>query len=178
MSLLPPNASPLERAVEKAVEAVAIPMALGDIWNADTCPLAVLPWLAWSLSIDSWSPDWPEAVQRQRVKTAIAIQRSKGTAGSVRAIVEVFGGQIAMREWWQTTPKGTPGTFEVNLNLNDTSGAPASADQIASVIDQIARTKPVSAHFEFVQGLQATASLGIKAAARVANYRRMSFVGA
>jgi len=164
--------------MEKAVEAVDMPIVLGDIWNADTCPLSVLPWLAWSLSIDTWSPEWPEALQRQRVKTAIAIQRFKGTAGSVRAIVEVFGGQVAMREWFETTPKGTPGTFEINLNLNDTSGGPASGDQIAAVIDQITRTKRESAHFDFVQGLQANASLGIKAAARVANYRRMSFVGA
>jgi phage tail P2-like protein len=176
MSLLPPNSSPLDRALEKAMQVPAMPIVLGDIWNAQTCPISVLPWLAWSLSIDSWSPDWPEAVQRQRVATAISIQRRKGTAGSIRDIVAIFGGQIAIREWWQTTPKGTPHTFEVNLNLNDADGLPASAERVDSVIDQINRTKPARSHFEFVQGLTATARLGTKAAARVANYTRLSFV--
>lgn len=175
MSLLPSNASPLERALEAAGDPSGIPIPLRSIWDADTCPLALLPWLAWAMSIDSWSPEWSEAVQRQRVKSAMTLQRRKGTVQSIHDIVGVFGGQVAIREWWQSDPKGTPHTFDITLNVNAADGAPAGGDVISDVIDQVTRTKPLRSHFEFVQGLSASGSVGLIAAARVANYRRMTF---
>jgi phage tail P2-like protein len=38
------------------------------LWNPQTCPLAALPWLAWTLSIDKWDTDWTE--ERKRTATA------------------------------------------------------------------------------------------------------------
>ncbi|GGZ32046.1 phage tail protein I [Asticcacaulis endophyticus] len=172
-SVLPPNASALERAFEQ-VMSPGLPVPLRDLWDADTCPAVLLPWLAFGLSIDGWSADWPEAVKRQRIRTAIDIQRRKGSVKSVRDIVTVFGGQIALREWWQTEPKGDPHTFTINLSLNDGAGAPATAAYIDAVINEVRRTKPVRSHFEFIQGLNVSASVGIKAVARVAVYARLS----
>lgn len=169
---LAPNSVSLERAFE-AVLSDSLPVPIRDVWNPATCPAALLPWLAFGLSIDTWAADWPEAVKRERIRAAIDIQRRKGSVKSVRDIVSVFGGQLALREWWQTEPKGVPHTFEVALNLNGATGAPATADYIDAVIDEIRRTKPVRSHFEFIQGLSVSASIGIKAVARVAVYARL-----
>lgn len=172
VSVLPPNASPLERAIEQGFQERPLPVPLRDIWYADTCPAALLPWLAYALSIDTWSADWPESVKRERVRTAIDIQRRKGSVKSVRDVVAVFGGQLAMTEWWQTTPKGTPHTFDIILTLG--AGAGASGDYVETVIEEVRRTKPARSHFEFVQGLSVNAQLGLKAVARAAIYTRLS----
>lgn len=165
-SLLPPNASDFERALEAATARIAdIYFNLRKLWRPDTCPVDLLPWLAWALSLDSWSSDWPEAVKRERVRRALEIARQKGTAASVRAVVESFGGQVAIREWWQKTPAGDPHTFELVLTLGSAT-APASAAFVDAVIAEVARTKPVRSHFTFTQGFAAAGRVGVLAAAR------------
>ncbi|MCD9124037.1 phage tail protein I, partial [Cupriavidus sp. UGS-1] len=49
-SLLPPNATPLERNLATVgAEAIAgVPVPLRDLWNPATCPPALLPFLAWA----------------------------------------------------------------------------------------------------------------------------------
>lgn len=171
-SLLPPNASPLERKLEQAtlrLGTMAVP--LRELWNPDTCPANLLPWLAWTLSLDNWQPYWPDAVKRERIRQAVAIQRRKGTAHSVRAVVASFGGALTLREWWQTNPRGTPHTFEVVLTLG--AGVPNTADYQRDIIGEIERTKPVRAHFTFTLGLAATGGLGLQGAARPITYRRL-----
>ncbi|WP_374365927.1 phage tail protein I [Stutzerimonas sp.] len=171
-SLLPPNASPLERKLEQAtlrLGTMAVP--LRDLWNPDTCPARLLPWLAWTLSLDSWQPYWPEAVKRQRIRSAVEIQRRKGTAKSVRDVVRAFGSSLALREWWQLEPKGTPHTFEVVLTLG--AGVPNTAAYQQDVIAEIERTKPVRSHFTFTLGLAATGGLGLAGATRPVIYRRI-----
>jgi hypothetical protein len=60
-------------------------VAIRAVWSPDDCPLDLLPWLAWGLSLDNWSTDWPESIKRERVRKAIAIARRKGTAiGALR----------------------------------------------------------------------------------------------
>ena len=93
-SLLPPNASPLERALE-GCDAQVLNMPTGHTWTKDPqrCPVELLPWLAWELSLDTWDSGWSEHIKRQRIASANTIQRHKGTAGSVREVIESFGGQ-------------------------------------------------------------------------------------
>lgn len=174
-SLLPPNATALERRLEQVGSAVdTVPVPLRTLWNADTCPLALLPWLAWQLSIDSWKPYWPEAVKRERVRRALEIQRHKGTVESVRTVVESFGGAVELREWFQADPPGVPGTFELWLTLTGEGGTEATAAFVDDVIAEVSRTKPVSRHFTFTQGVTAAAGIGVAAYARPAVYRRLS----
>lgn len=171
-SLLPSNATKLERAVEQATARQSnLPVPLRELWNPDTCPEHLLPWLAWSLSLDSWQPYWPVAVKRERIRAAVEIQRRKGTAKSVRDVVAAFGSALSLREWWQKTPKGTPHTFEVVLTLG--AGVPNTAAYQQDVIAEIERTKPVRSHFTFTLGLAATGGLGLQGAARPIIYRRL-----
>lgn len=173
-SLLPPNATPIERALEAVtarLDSIAVP--LRDLWSAERCPIELLPWLAYALSIDSWNSGWTEPVKRAVVAQAIEIQRMKGTAASVRKVVQAFGGQIAIREAWQMDPPGRPHTFELVLTLNGSNGLPATARYVDEVIDEVSRTKPARSHFTFTQGLSAEGGIGLAGAARPALYRRL-----
>lgn len=173
-SLLPPNATPLERRLEQAMQdIVAVPTPIEDVWRPDVAPPGVLPYLAHGLSIDNWSPEWPLAVKRERTRRAIEIQRRKGTVASVRAVVAALGGAIAIREWWQTVPAGAPYTFDMLLSVRDVAGGTPSAAYIDSIIGEIRRTKPVRSHFTFTLALDARGRVGLKAVARPAVYARL-----
>lgn len=174
-SLLPPNASRAERALESATARIgAVPVLITDQWDPDKIALSLLPWLAWALSIDAWRSSWPEHVKRARVRNAIEIQRAKGTANSVRQVVAAFGGNVQLREWWQQSPPGLPHTFEMVLNLSGEGGETASAQFVDDVIAEVERTKPVRSHFTFTQGVQSVGGIGICARSRVASYRRLT----
>lgn len=174
--LLPPNSTSQERAFEDATARIGdVPTPIRDLWDPDTCPIELLPWLAWALSIDAWRPYWPEPVKRARVRAALDIQRKKGTSESVHTVVEAFGGHLELREWWQMDPPGVPHTFEMVLTLAGEGGAEATAQFVDDVISEVSRTKPVRSHFNFTQGLQATGAIGMIAAANAAVYRRLQF---
>lgn len=173
-SVLPPGTTPLEKALEQVAAALLdIQVAIRSVWSPGDCPIELLPWLAWGLSLDNWSSDWPVAIKRERVRKAIAIARRKGTAESVRTIIASFGGSVAIREWWQTEPKGEPHTFSLVLNL-DQDGAPASAAFVDQVIAEVSRAKPVRSTFTFTQGITARADVGLIAAVRPTIYARLS----
>ncbi len=173
-SLLPPNATPQERALEAATAGISnVPIPAPAIIDPDTCPEALLPWLAWALSLDDWDATWPLRIKRAQTKAAISIQRHKGTANSVRKVVEAFGGALQLREWWEQSPQGTPHTFDMVLTVQGENGESASAAYVETVINAVMRTKPVRSHFSFTQGLTASGGIGIVAGARVAVYRRL-----
>jgi len=153
-SLLPPNATTLERALAQLMaEMLDIPTPIGTLWKSY----------------------WPESVKRARVRQAIDIARRKGTAQAVRDVVTAFGGLVTVREWWQTEPKGPPGTFELVLTLSGHDGTEASAQYVDDVIAEIRRTKPARAHFTFTQGFQAIGACGVIAVARPLAYARLQF---
>lgn len=173
-SLVPPNSPRLEQALDAATARILdITTNLRRFWSADDCPEALLPWLAWQLSLDNWSSDWPLAIKRNRIRQAIYIARRKGTAESVRLVVQSFGGGVAIREWWEQDPPGAPYTFDLTLNL-DQAGAPSSAAFVDSVVEEVRRTKPVTRHFTFTQGLRGEGQIGLIGAARIALYSRLS----
>lgn len=172
--LVPPNAPLLEQALDEASKRILdINTNLRRFWSADDCPEDHLPWLAWQLSLDNWSPHWSAAIKRNRIRQAIHVARRKGTAESVRIVVNSFGGGVAIREWWEQDPPGQPYTFDLTLNL-DQAGAPASAAFVDSVMEEVRRTKPVTRHFTFTQGLNGVGQIGLIGAARIALYARLS----
>ena len=104
MSLLPPNASTQEVSMEETVSRISdIPTPLRDLWNADTCPASLLPWLAWTFAVGEWSTDWTDSQKRALIKSSVETHLKKGTVGAVRRIVDSFGAGFALKEWWQTS---------------------------------------------------------------------------
>ena len=177
-SLLPPNATPTERAAEGATARIAdVGAPLRALWNPAACPVELLPWLAWSLSVDTWRPEWPEHIKRARLASAISIQRHKGTVKSVRDVVESFGGAVEIVEWWQKTPKGAPHTFDLTLTLSGNDGNQATAQFVDDVIAEVNKTKPVRSQFNFTQGVALFGSVGVAPYLRPVVMARLEFTG-
>ncbi|WP_175815560.1 phage tail protein I [Burkholderia diffusa] len=174
-NLLPPNATPLERRLATTNAAISdIPVTLDVLMDADAIPLRFLPWLAWHFGVDTWRDEWPEAVKRAHVKSAIRIARKKGTAAAVREVCASFGANVVMREWFETTPQGEPGTFEIILTVGSRDGVPVTAQYVADIIAEVDRAKRGTAHYKLTQGYGAIGTIGVAAGARVALYRRLS----
>lgn len=173
-SLLPPNSTRLERAVEGAdAQLTGIPMVHHTLWNPWTCPAEFLPFLAWTVSVDTWSSEWPEHIQRSRIASSFQIQRHKGTAQSIADVVASFGGQVQIREWWELDPPGPPHTFELLLTLSGQSGQEATAAFIDQVMAAVNRAKPVRSHFTFTQGINVEGAIGVLGVARVLTSTRL-----
>ncbi|MCC7632578.1 phage tail protein I [Stenotrophomonas rhizophila] len=173
-SLLPPNATRLERLAEAAIaRSTAIDSVVGQLWNPTTCPEDLLPWLAWTVSVDTWRNTWPLAVKRARVANSLIVQRRKGTARSIADVVNSFGGAVEITEWWQTTPRGTPHTFSLTLTLGGQDGETTTAQYVDDVIAEVNLTKPVRSHFTFTQGINLAGRVGVIAAARVGIFVRL-----
>ncbi|MBB6243660.1 phage tail protein I [Rhodanobacter sp. MP1X3] len=174
-SLLPPNATTSERAIEAATARLAdIPVPIAELWNPHTCPEDKLAWLAWALGISAWKSYWPLAVKRARVASAIDIARRKGTAQSVFDVIASFGGSVVLTEWWQMDPAGIPYTFDMQLTVSGVDGEPASAAFVDDVIAEVSRTKPTRSHFTFTQTATLTGRLRVAVFIRPCIYARLN----
>ena len=118
-SILPPNATTLEKAIEKTINQHlgAIPTPIGSMWNPNTCPLSHLPWLAWALSVDVWDDAWPETIKRNVVANALKVHALKGTRGALEKALKSQGFGIDISEWWEQSPQGQPNTYKAVLNV-------------------------------------------------------------
>jgi phage tail P2-like protein len=141
-SLLPINSTPLERALE-AVNAGDTAILLRTLYNPATCPVHLLPQLAWAWSVDRWDPRWSEAVKRNAIRASFFIHERKGTIGALRRVVEPLGYLIEVVEWWQTVPEGEPATFALKVGVLDTGISEEMYQELTRLIDD---AKPVSRH--------------------------------
>jgi len=108
-TLLPPNATKLERDLEQAgsarIETMAVP--LRTLWNPETCPAALLPWLAWALDVLAWRSDWPEPIQRAAIAASIAVHNHIGTLGGLTRALDALGfGRAVVTEYWGLRHRG------------------------------------------------------------------------
>ncbi|ACA89371.1 MULTISPECIES: phage tail protein I [Burkholderia cepacia complex] len=175
LSLLPPNATVLERRLAEAnADVLDIPVEIDTLMDPDRIPLRFLPWLAWHMGVDTWRDEWPEQVKRARVKSAIRIARKKGTADAVRDVCASFGANVVMREWFEMKPRGVPGTFEIVMTVGSRDGAPATAQYVNDIRAEVDRAKRGTAHYTFTQGFSMTGSIGVACGVRAAVYRRLS----
>lgn len=83
--LLPPNSTPLERALSGPTgRLTAIPTPIDALWRWDECPSNLLPWLAWALSVDFWDETWPDARKRALIRESFELHRKKGTLYGIK----------------------------------------------------------------------------------------------
>src|SRR3546814_473831 len=171
-SLLPPNATDGERAIEDALRADIDLSAVGDLWNPETCPVAILPFLAWGLAIARWDVEWTEAEKRAAIADAIPFHRRKGTRAILREVLDRFSPLLQIVEWWETSPRGAPHTFEVRAPAGDIPANFLTAETAVAIIRDIASVKPARSHFTFVQSLEAQALGWIASGACLATFSR------
>lgn len=144
MRLLPGNATELERlAAEALAQIERVPVPIRDLMNPDRCPAALLPFLAWAFSVDRWDSRWPEPAKRGAIRSSFYIHSRKGTIGALRRVVEPLGYLIEVVEWFQTEPKGVPGTFAIKVGVSDSGISEETYQELTWLIDD---ARPVSRH--------------------------------
>lgn len=147
-SLLPHNATTLEHALAHVgAKATDLPIILRSLWNPETCPLNLLPWLAWAWSVDDWDDNWTERQKRDTVGQALAVQRIKGTTGAVKRALGALGIPVRIQEWFNQTPAGAPYTFRLLLDVDQ---APLTKTDLGRLLDVVSNTKNLRSHLESV----------------------------
>lgn len=172
-SLLPPNATTLERAVAGAGARISdIPAPLADLWNPATCPEELLPWLAWGLSIDIWNSDWTEAEKRAAIADAVPFQRRKGTRTSLRLVLDRFDTMIGLVEWFEANPPLDPYLIRLELPLPMDSAVVYDEALVAALLRDIAQVKPLRVHMKAVHKLVAVSAAYLDGGASAMNFVR------
>ena len=142
--LLPYNATDQERALANTIARISeVPVVVREVWNPDTCPSNVLPWLAWAFSVDDWDTNWTDEQKRNVIKQSVYSQRIKGTIGAVTRQLAALGYDIKILEWWQKEPEGEPYTFDVYIT---SSQYPLTQRDYAKVLDVIDTNKNLRSH--------------------------------
>lgn len=143
-SLLPPNATAQERSIEAAIaRAGEFASLVKSLWNPDTCPAALLPWLAFALSLDKWNDAWTEIQQRAAIKASYYVHAHKGTIGAVRKALEAIDYELKVVEWFEKAPAGTPYTFDIQVKVSDRGINDAVYKDIEDIVNA---TKNVRSH--------------------------------
>ncbi|MNC35874.1 Phage tail protein [compost metagenome] len=93
--------------------------------------------------MDRWDNTWSESAKRAAIRSAYYVHARKGTIGALRRVVEPLGYLIEVVEWFNTVPEGVPGTFALEVGLNDTGITEAMHDELAWLIDD---ARPVTRH--------------------------------
>lgn len=134
--LLPANATPQERALSESTGRIeSIPVPVDTVWNPWTCPVSLLPWLAWALSVDEWSSEWTEQQQRQVVADSIGIHRKKGTRGAIDRALNSLGYRLEAVEWFEDNPVAEPGTFRIRVEIDGRGLNDSVQNEIERVVD-------------------------------------------
>lgn len=166
-ALLPINASNLEKEVTDAVSRIGdLQVDVDKLWNPQTCPENLLPWLAWALSVDNWNSDWPVDIKRAQIADSIEIHRRKGTVLAVKLAMEAFGVQVDLQEWFEDSEnKGAPHTFNVKAWAADCTleGKPPvlTNDYYLALQKAINNAKPVRSHYDFKAGVKYASGIHI-----------------
>lgn len=177
MSLLPPNATKLERALEAGAARISdVTAPIDTLVNPATIDAGVLPWLAYGFSVDFWDAAWSEAVKRRAVAESIAQHRIKGTRASVEHVLARVDSLARVIEAREDPARLAPHTFEVELPLVIEAGAAGGQRADAAIVDdiiaQVTAVKPLREHLTVVQSLTLESDVGVQGSARLAGYTR------
>lgn len=180
-NVLPPNRTRLEAALAEACRADLVPEIIATLWHPDRCPAHVLPWLAWTYSVDEWRTGWPASAQREAIAASATIHRRKGTVWAVKRVLGVLNIRCDLKEWWQTNPAGQPHTFALTAWANENltgSDAILSADLYTMLKRMVDDAKPVRSHYEFKVGARFDGLLRSASVTQTASVGRWSSVPA
>lgn len=157
-TLLPPSASAWMRSAEVATTKLSgITVAIRTLWTPTACPVDLLPYLAWALSVDRWDKSWPAERKIAAIQHSYWLHRRKGTRAAVRRVIEDMGFSATFAEWFDVGDE--PGTFRLEVDVNEVGLTPKTLDELNRLISD---AKPVSRHIS-----QLTLSVSTKGIAKV-----------
>ncbi|CAI0965216.1 phage tail protein I [Serratia entomophila] len=141
-TLLPPSAGAWMRHTETVTARLsAITVALRTLWTPTACPVELLPYLAWALSVDRWDKNWPAEKKITAIQQSYWLHRRKGTRAAVRRVIEDMGFAASFTEWFDTGDR--PGTFRLEVDVNDVGITSKTLSELERLIGD---AKPVSRH--------------------------------
>lgn len=141
-TLLPPSASAWMRSAEAATARLSgITVAIRTLWTPTACPVDLLPYLAWALSVDRWDKNWPAEKKIASIQQSYWLHRRKGTRAAVRRVIEDMGFSATFAEWFDVGDE--PGTFRLEIDVNEVGLTPKTLDELNRLV---ADAKPVSRH--------------------------------
>lgn len=144
LALLPPNATAQEVALSEAVARVGdVPVIVREVWNADTCPADLLPWLARAVSVDVWDANWSSDQKRATIRSSLTVHREKGTIGAVRKAMAALGFDARVQEWFNQSPPGPEYTYRLILEADQIGFSKLDVELLLEVIEQ---TKNLRSH--------------------------------
>jgi phage tail P2-like protein len=147
--LLPPNATPAERALSEATARIgAVPVEIRDIWSPENCPENLLPWLADAFSVDQWDQNWTEAQKRAFIKASVSVHRRKGTIGAIREALEALSLSVQIQEWFAQETPGAPFTFKGIVEIDQVGFDFAN---FAALLEILSRVKNVRSHLSSLE---------------------------
>lgn len=169
--LLPPNATPLERALSASDTRVLLAptWVIRAVWDPETCPVHLLPYLAAAWSVDEWDPAWSEAEKRAAIVNALWIHQHKGTVGALKRALARLRLAVTVSEWFEHG--GAPYTFRLRVALE--AGATWTKEQAERMWRVALRTKNVRSYLDAVEVVAPSqapciAHVGIAVVARIA----------
>lgn len=89
--LLPPSVTRLEHLAAATLASNLTPEVITSTRFADTCPVPLLPWLAWARSVDWWELAESEDQQRALIRASFKLHQHKGTPWAIKAALNVLG---------------------------------------------------------------------------------------
>ncbi|MBX4530674.1 phage tail protein I [Klebsiella pneumoniae] len=141
-TLLPPSASAWMRCAEAATAKLSgITVAIRTLWTPTACPVDLLPYLAWALSVDRWDKNWPAEKKIASIQQSYWLHRRKGTRAAVRRVIEDMGFSATFAEWFDVGDE--PGTFRLEIDVNEVGLTPKTLDELNRLVGD---AKPVSRH--------------------------------
>lgn len=146
--LLPPNATPQERAITISGTQTRAPggQVIANLWNPQTCPADLLPWLGFALSVEGWDTNWTEQQKRDAIAASVEVHRVKGTVGAVKRALQAIGYEVYINE-----ETGQPYTFRLQVDISEKG---ASDPAIYDEAERIAlATKNARSHLTGVDAL-------------------------
>ncbi|VGF28253.1 putative prophage tail protein [Klebsiella pneumoniae] len=141
-TLLPPSTSAWMRGAEAATAKLSgITVAIRTLWTPTACPVDLLPYLAWALSVDRWDKNWPAEKKIASIQQSYWLHRRKGTRAAVRRVIEDMGFSATFAEWFDVGDE--PGTFRLEIDVNEVGVTPKTLDELNRLVGD---AKPVSRH--------------------------------
>jgi len=174
MSLLPHNATLLERSLERAGELGVDPEIIRGVADSARCPPNFLPWLGWALKVEGWEAAYTDDQRRQLNREAIPVHKTKGTVGAIRRVLRAVRVNAEFKEWHQI-PNAAPYTFQVTAWANENragEGSIISPELGARLRALVDAAKNERSHYEFRLGARFDGGLVMGNAAQVLALQR------
>ncbi len=92
--------------------------------------------LAVQFHVAAWNSFWSREQKLAVIKATVETKRHRGTVKAVKSAVSSLVSPFNLTEWWQTTPKGAPYTFGIEIPLDEIGRDLTLEDQedIASLV--------------------------------------------